>query len=166
MSIRVSLFEDNKKYRESISILIDGTPGFSIAGSFADATDVVLKITQSQPDVILMDIGMPGMDGISALQEIKKHFPKLNVLMQTVFEDDDKIFESICSGASGYILKNTSPSRILEFIEETYHGGAPMSPVIAKKVLQLLLNKSTEKNIAENNFDLTARGKRNSFAHG
>ena len=138
MSVRVTIFEDNKKYRESLSVLIDGSPGFSLAGAFEDGTNAVEKVKESQPDVILMDIEMPGANGIEALVEIKKAYPKLNVLMQTVFEDDKVIFEAICSGASGYILKNTPPSRILDAVMETYQGGAPMSPVIAKKVLQLL----------------------------
>lgn len=159
MAIRVIFFEDNKKYRESLSILIDGTPGFKIAGAFADANYVVRKIAECTPDVVLMDIEMPGMSGIEALHEIKKHYPKLNVLMQTVFEDDDKIFESICQGASGYILKNTPPAQLLDAIADTYNGGAPMSPVIAKKVLQLLQSKSKQPVAAENEIALTTREK-------
>jgi DNA-binding NarL/FixJ family response regulator len=160
MSVRVALFEDNKKYRDSLAVLIDGSPGFSLAGAFEDGTGAVDKISKSQPDVVLMDIEMPGTNGIEALVEIKKAFPKLNVLMQTVFEDDTKIFESICSGASGYILKNTPPSRILDAIMETYQGGAPMSPVIARKVLTLLQvqNQQSETPAAQT-FSLTAREK-------
>jgi len=158
MSIRVTIFEDNKKFRESISLLIDGTPGFMMAGAFADAKDVGDKISQTQPDVVLMDIEMPGVRGIEALHEIKKKFPKLNVLMQTVFEDDDKIFESICNGASGYILKNMPPAKMLESIIETYQGGAPMSPVIAKKVLQLV-QKQNQPAEQRETFNLTPREK-------
>lgn len=160
MPIRVTIFEDNKKYRESLAMLIDGSPGFTIAGAYSDADDVIFKIKESQPDVLLMDIEMPGKSGIEALLEIKINFPKLNVLMQTVFEDDDKVFDSICNGASGYVLKNTAPVRILDAIVETYQGGAPMSPVIAKKVLQLLQksNRQPEPQPAEN-FDLTPREK-------
>jgi len=160
MSVRVTIFEDNKKYRDSLSVLIDGSPGFSLAGAFEDANNAVDKISKSQPDVVLMDIEMPGTSGIEAVGEIKKAFPKLNVLMQTVFEDDNKIFESICSGASGYILKNTPPARILDAVMETYQGGAPMSPVIAKKVLQLL-QLQKEQPIAPDaqTFSLTPREK-------
>ena len=157
MPINVIFFEDNKKYRESLSILIDGTPGFALVGAFADANDVVNKIAQFNPDVVLMDIEMPGMSGIEALNEIKEHYPKLNVLMQTVFEDDDKIFESICNGASGYILKNTPPTQLLESIADTYNGGAPMSPVIAKKVLQLLQSKGKPQEVSDNEIALTPR---------
>ena len=160
MAVRVTLFEDNKKYRDSLSVLIDGSPGFALAGAFEDGTNAADKISQSQPDVVLMDIEMPGTNGIEALVEIKKAFPKLNVLMQTVFEDDNKIFESICNGASGYILKNTPPSRILDAIIETYQGGAPMSPVIAKKVLQLLqLQKQQPAAPDAHAFSLTPREK-------
>ncbi|MEO8146410.1 MAG: response regulator transcription factor [Bacteroidia bacterium] len=160
MPIRVTIFEDNKKYRESLAVLIDGSPGFTLAGAYPDANDVVNKITESEPDVLLMDIEMPGTSGIEALLDIKKHFPKLNVLMETVFEEDDKIFDSICNGASGYVLKNTPPARILDAIVETYQGGAPMSPVIAKKVLQLLQDKSKTPELKPTeNFDLTPREK-------
>ena len=158
MSVRVTIFEDNKKYRDSLSVLIDGSPGFSLAGAFEDGTNAVDKISQSQPDVILMDIEMPGANGIEALIAIKKSFPKLNVLMQTVFEDDKIIFEAICSGASGYILKSTAPSRILDAIVETYQGGAPMSPVIARKVLQLLQVQNQQPVVSEiQTFSLTPR---------
>ena len=160
MSVRVAIFEDNRKFRESLSILIDGSPGFSLAGAFEDGTHAVDRITQSQPDVVLMDIEMPGANGIEALTAIKKVFPKLNVLMQTVFEDDKMIFEAICSGASGYILKNTPPSRILDAIVETYQGGAPMSPVIAKKVLQLVQVQNQQAAATEaQSFSLTPREK-------
>ena len=160
MAIRVSIFEDNKKFRQSLAVLIDGTPGFALAGAFENANNVVSDILESQPDVVLMDIEMPGTSGIEALYSLKKSFPNLNVLMQTVFEDDDKVFESICNGASGYILKSTVPARILEAIVETYHGGAPMTPLIARKVLQLLQRQqdSSSKIIGED-IRLTSREK-------
>jgi DNA-binding NarL/FixJ family response regulator len=159
MSIRITLFEDNKKFRESLSVLIDGSPGFMMASAYDNANDVITKVEQSKPDVVLMDIEMPGTNGIRALQDIKRKFPKLNVLMQTVFEDDDKIFESICFGASGYILKNIPPIRILEAIIETHQGGAPMSPVIAKKVLRLLQLQQQLPIRPSETFDLTPREK-------
>ncbi len=158
MPIRVLFFEDNKKYRESISVLIDGSPGFAIVGAYADAGEAVHKISECNPDVVLMDIAMPGISGTEALLKIKKAYPKLNVLMQTVFEDDDKIFEAVCNGASGYVLKSTSPALLLQSILETYQGGAPMSPVIAKKVMQLLQSKGA-RTTDVNSFDLTPREK-------
>ncbi len=160
MAIRVTVFEDNKKFRQSLSVLIDGTPGFALSGAFADANNALENITRTEPDVVLMDIEMPGTSGIEALQQIKKAFPALNVLMQTVFEDDDKVFESICNGASGYILKNTAPARMLEAIVETYQGGAPMTPLIARKVLQLLQSAQQPAPAPDaENFHLTAREK-------
>jgi len=159
MAIRVTIFEDNKKFRESLSVLIDGSPGFMLAGAYSNAVNVSGDIEKSQPDVVLMDIEMPGLSGTDALKEIRKKYPKLNVLMQTVFEDDDKIFETICNGASGYILKNTAPARMLEAIVETYQGGAPMSPVIAKKVLRLLQLNNTKPAGQQETFSLTPREK-------
>lgn len=160
MAVRVAIFEDNRKFRESLSALIEGYPGFAVADAFADANEVIAKIEVCQPDVVLMDIEMPGTSGLEALRNIKKQFPGLNVLMQTVFDEEDKIFEAICNGASGYILKNTPPDRILDAINETYEGGAPMSPVIARKVLQLMQSRyaPAEEPVRED-FKLTAREK-------
>ncbi|MBK9731505.1 MAG: response regulator transcription factor [Chitinophagaceae bacterium] len=135
--IKVVLFEDNYLLRDSYFQLINGMPGFTCAGAYGDANDLVFKIRRSEPDVILMDIDMPGINGIEAVGIIIKNFPGARIVMQTVFEDDDKIFEAIQAGASGYILKKTPPSKILEAIEEVHLGGAPMTPVIAAKTLQL-----------------------------
>jgi DNA-binding NarL/FixJ family response regulator len=157
MAIRITIFEDNRKFRQSLQVLIDGSPGFDLAGAFEDANDAVTKVEQSQPDVVLMDIEMPGTNGLEALRNIKKKFPGLNVLMQTVFEDDDKIFDAVCNGASGYILKNTPPHRILDAVVETYQGGAAMSPVIARKVLHLMQSKHSPS--GENIFKLSPREK-------
>lgn len=135
--IRVSIFEDNFLLRDSYYQLINGTPGFSCVGAYDNATDIAFKISRCKPDVVLMDIDMPGISGVEAVQLIKKDFPVIHVIMQTVFEDDDKIFESIQSGAEGYILKKTAPSKMLDAISEVYNGGAPMTPSIASKTLQL-----------------------------
>jgi DNA-binding NarL/FixJ family response regulator len=141
MPIRVTIFDDNKKILDSLSVLIDGTEGFVAVAAYADAKDVVAKVSRSHPDVVLMDIDMPGVDGIAAVRELKTEFPNLAIMMQTVFEDDDKIFHSLCNGASGYMLKNTPPARMLEAIEDVYHGGSPMSPPIARKVVAMLQQK-------------------------
>jgi len=138
MAIRVTIFDDNKRLLDSLSVLIDGSPGFQIANTFVDCTDLEKKVKISEPDVILMDIEMPGISGIEAVKIVKKHFPKINVMMQTAFENDENVFAAICAGASGYILKNTPPSRILECIVEVYQGGSPMSPSVARKVLGFL----------------------------
>src|ERR1051325_3607403 len=118
MSLKVALFEDDKILREMLYQLIHGTPGFTCTGAFPDALDILHKIEKAAPDVVLMDIHMPGISGIEAVRQIKNKFPGVSVLMQTVFDEDEVIFEAICAGASGYILKNTPPARILEALQE------------------------------------------------
>lgn len=135
--ISVALFEDNYLLRDSYYQLINGTPGFTCVGAYDSATDVIFKIKRSEPDVILMDIDMPGINGIEAVRIIKQNFKHIHIIMQTVFEDDDKIFNAIQAGAEGYILKKTPPAKILEAITEVYNGGAPMTPSVAAKTLQL-----------------------------
>ncbi len=161
MAVRVTIFDDNTKLLASLSALLDGSPGFQIAGVFTDCSDVENKVQKSQPDVILMDIEMPGINGIQAVKIVKQKFPRINVMMQTAFENDENIFEAICAGASGYILKNTPPARILECIVEVYQGGSPMSPSVARKVLGFLQKPKVEKKqdtIAEE-YNLTVREK-------
>ncbi|HLY68728.1 MAG TPA: response regulator transcription factor [Puia sp.] len=136
-NIRVAIFEDNYLLRDSYYQLINGSPGFTCIGAFDSAADLIFKINHSKPEVVLMDIDMPGINGIEAVNIIKKNFPSIHIIMQTVFEDDDKIFKAIKSGAEGYILKKTPPSKILEAIDEVYAGGAPMTPSVAAKTLQL-----------------------------
>jgi len=138
MAIRVAVFDDNSLFLDSMSLLIEDAPGFTLVGAYVNCSDVEDKIKTSEPDVVMMDIEMPEVNGIEGVKIIKKLFPKLNVLMQTSFEDDDKVFNAICAGASGYILKNTLPARILECIVEVYQGGSPMSPSVARKVLGFL----------------------------
>lgn len=135
--IRVTFFEDNYLLRDGYYQLINGTPGLICVGAFDSANDVIFKINSSKPDVVLMDIDMPGMTGIQATQVIKENFPGVLIVIQTVFEDEDKIFESIQAGANGYILKKSPPLKILDAITEVYNGGAPMTPSIASKTLQL-----------------------------
>ncbi len=135
--IHVAIFEDNYLLRDSYYQLINGTPGFSCVGAYDNANDLVFKIKRSKPDVVLMDIDMRGINGIEAVHILKKDFPKIHVVMQTVFEDDEKIFAAIQAGASGYILKKASPVKMLEAIEEVYNGGAPMTPVVAARALEL-----------------------------
>ena len=136
-NIRVALFEDNFLLRDGYYQLINGTPGFACVGAYDSAADLVFKMNRSQPEVVLMDIDMPGINGIEAAGIIKENFPKIHVIMQTVFEDGDKIFLAIQAGAEGYILKKTPPAKMLEAITEVYNGGAPMTPAIAAKTLQL-----------------------------
>jgi DNA-binding NarL/FixJ family response regulator len=138
MPIRVTIFDDNVKLLDSLAILIDGSNGFVIAGTYVNCNEIESKIIESKPDVILMDIEMPGINGIAAVRIVKEKFPAINVMMQTAFENDENVFEAICAGASGYILKNTPPAKILDCIVEVYQGGSPMSPSVARKVLGFL----------------------------
>lgn len=157
MDIRVVIFEDNKSLRQGLYQLINGSEGFKCVGAFEDCMNLVKEIEDSRPQVVLMDIQMPGINGIEAVSILRTKFPELKILMQTIFEDSDKIFNSILAGASGYILKTTSPSRILDFIKETYEGGAPMSPSVATKVLKMVSQQSPLSKLA--NFNLSDREK-------
>jgi DNA-binding NarL/FixJ family response regulator len=138
MSLRIAIFDDNKNIRESITLLLGTVPGFELTGSFSHVLDCVEDIAACKPDIVLMDIEMPGMTGIEAVKLIKKDFPQIQVLMQTVFEDDERVFDSICAGASGYILKNHLNTRLVEAIMELQFGGSPMSPSIARKIFNKL----------------------------
>lgn len=155
MDIRVMIFEDNQNLRESLYQLINGSPGFVCVGAYENCSHLLENVRKHKPDVALMDIQMPGINGIEAARLLRDGYPVLKILMQTVYEDNDKIFQSICAGASGYILKNTSPARLLDFIKETYEGGAPMSPPVAKKVL----NKFAQQNTPKKDFNLSEREK-------
>jgi DNA-binding NarL/FixJ family response regulator len=137
LPIRVAIFEDNAAVREAITLLVEGTHGLEHAGAFADCSEILEDISTTHPDIVLMDIGIPGIDGVEAVRMIKAKFPEMKVVMQTVFEDDDKIFASLCAGACGYLLKNTPPAKLMEGIFEAFQGGAPMSPSIARKTLNL-----------------------------
>jgi DNA-binding NarL/FixJ family response regulator len=156
-SIKVALFEDNKHLRESLSILIGGTPGFSLTGAYPDCDELLYQLKKELPDVVLMDIEMPGMRGTEAVKLIKKDFPQVQVLMQTVFQDDENIFQSICAGASGYILKTTTPAQYLEAIRDVYHGGSPMSPIIARRVVSLFAQNVSIPSL--NEYQLTPKEK-------
>jgi DNA-binding NarL/FixJ family response regulator len=142
MNIRVAIFEDNTLVREGMQAILNGTPGYTCCGAYHDANHIEQKIRSCLPDVIMMDIEMPGMGGIEATSIIHDTFPEMKVLIQTVFNDSDKIFRALCAGASGYILKNETPAKQIEAIHEVFNGGAPMSPSIAKKLMQFFLQKN------------------------
>jgi len=135
--IRVIIFEDNRNLREGLFNLLESVNGFICAGAFAHCERVIENIEETQPDVILMDIELPVVSGIEAVKMIREKYHDVKILMETIFEEEEKIFQSICNGAQGYILKNTPPEGILNAIREIYEGGAPMTPIIASKVLRL-----------------------------
>ena len=143
MSLRIAIFDDNRNIRESIKMLLDTEPDFQVVGSYSHVLDCVQDVKESRPDIILMDIEMPGMTGIEAVKSIKKDFPQVQILMQTVFEDDDRVFDSICAGASGYILKNHLNTKLVDAIKELQFGGSPMSPSVARKVLTKMQSVSS-----------------------
>ena len=154
-NIKVVIFEDNTNLRRGLATLINGTDGFECAGAFGNCDKLIKNITDTIPDVVLMDIELPGMNGIEAVKILKRQFPDIKILMETIFEDDEKVFNSICNGAEGYILKNTPPAQILEAIKEIYEGGAPMTPSIASKVLSMF--KSGTFSSKDESYNLTDR---------
>jgi len=137
MEIKVAIFEDNRMLRSSLEQLVNSATDMICTGAFADANKLLRSMQLAKPDVVMMDINMPGISGIEAVQVIKEKFPEVQILMQTVFEENDKIFAAICAGASGYMLKKTPPQKMIEAIRETFNGGAPMTPSVAVKVLAM-----------------------------
>jgi DNA-binding NarL/FixJ family response regulator len=137
MPIKIIIYEDNNALRESLQVLLNGLDKFHVVGSFGDCLAVENQVRTLKPDIVLMDIDMPGRNGIVGVGLVKKTDPSVETLMLTVFDDNDKVFQALCAGASGYLLKKTPPHKILEAIEELYEGGAPMTPSIARKVLTL-----------------------------
>lgn len=141
-NIRVIIFEDNQLFREAMQAILNGTPGYICCGAFPNVEQLEWQIERCRPDVILMDIEMPGMDGIQATGIINRKYPNARVLIQTVFQDNEKIFQALCAGASGYILKGDSPAAYLTAIKEVYQGGSSINPVIAGKVIGFFANKN------------------------
>jgi DNA-binding NarL/FixJ family response regulator len=135
--IRVAIFEDNPIMMDAYRSILNGSLGYLCTGSFTSCNNWKQDIEKSKPDVVLMDIEMTGINGIKATGLIKKEFPEIRILIQTVFEDDTKIFESLCAGANGYILKNTSPVKMLEALTDVHNGGVAFNPAIAAKVARL-----------------------------
>ena len=135
MPITVAIVEDNEKIRHGLEVLINGSPEFSCVATYETAEDALKYLPAKKPDVVLMDIGLPGMSGIECVEELKKKLPAVQVMMLTVYEDDDRVFKSLVAGATGYILKNTMPSELFDAIRDLHQGGSPMSNTIARKVV-------------------------------
>lgn len=153
--IRIVVFDDNAQRRKSLEALIALCPIMEFVGGFPDCSTVVSHLEKLQPDVVLMDIAMPNVDGIQGVSLIKKHLPEVRIIMQTIFEDNDKIFASLQAGAEGYILKNTSGEKILQSIEEVYNGGAFMTPSVALQVIRFFNNQKNK----GNQYNLTPKEK-------
>lgn len=135
--IKLLIYEDNAQLREGLTMLIDGSEGFNVLAAFRNCSHVVHEVNAYQPDVILMDIDMPGVNGLEGLKLIKETNPDVKVLMLTVFDDHQNIFQALQNGANGYILKKTPPARLLEYIQEASTGGAPMTASVAAQVLKM-----------------------------
>jgi DNA-binding NarL/FixJ family response regulator len=144
--IRVAIYEDNAGLREILASIIRDSQEFELAGEFGHCLDVVKNTRAFDPEVIIMDIDMPGMSGIEGVLKVKKEYPKVEVIMNTVFDDDDRIFNALKAGATGYLLKKSSLSNLLSSIKEVKNGGAPISSTIARKVLQLPFASGKESN--------------------
>jgi DNA-binding NarL/FixJ family response regulator len=136
LGTKIVIYEDNHDLRESLVVLLKGTSGFEVLGAFPNCKDIEKQISDLLPDVILMDIDMPVKNGIEGLKLIHKNHPDVNVIMLTVFETNEYIFEAVCAGAVGYLLKKSPPIEIIQAIEEVKNGGTSMTPSIARKVLQ------------------------------
>ena len=135
--IEVALVEDRREIRESLTSLIGGTDGYRCTGSYRSMEEALEKLRHHRPHVVLCDIGLPGMSGIEGIRILKELYPDLLLLMLTVYDDDERIFDAMCAGATGHLLKKTPPSRLLESLKEAVSGGAPMSPEVARRVITL-----------------------------
>lgn len=134
---RVALVEDDRSTREGLRLLIHGSPGFVCQGAYGSVEEALAGLARDTPDVLLMDINLPGMSGREGVRIVKERWPAIEVLMLSVYGEQESVFESICNGAAGYLLKKTPPARLLEAIQEARAGGSPMSPEIARKVVML-----------------------------
>ena len=137
MPIRVAIFEDNPIMLDAYKAILNGVEGYHCTGAYTHCNDLKHDIERSNPDVVLMDIEMYGVDGIEATRRLKELKPRIKILIQTVFEDEEKIFAALCAGANGYITKNISPVKMLEAVQDVYTGGSAMSPGIAAKMFNL-----------------------------
>ena len=136
-TIKVAIIEDRREIRDGLAMLISGTEGFKCTGTYRSMEDALPRIGTDLPDVVLCDIGLPGMSGIDGMRILKERFPSLLLLMLTIYDDDERIFNALCAGACGYLLKKTPPVKLLEGLREAVDGGSPMSPEVARRVIAL-----------------------------
>ncbi len=150
--IRVAIVEDREEIRFGLTRLIGGAEGFECSGSFRTMEEALEELPKDLPDVVLNDIGLPKMNGIEGIKILKEKYPNLLIIILSVYDDDDRIIDGICAGASGYLLKSTPMSQILECLREVMNGGAPMSPEIAQRVMELFRQSPPPKQV---DYDLT-----------
>jgi len=143
MPIKVAIVEDSQEVREGIAYLLKASQGFQCVATFGSAEDALDDLVKAEPDVVLMDIGLPGMSGIECIRQLKPSNPQIEFMVLSVFEDEERILESIKAGASGYLIKNTPPAKILEAIQDLHNGGSPMSNQIARRVLESMRGDSS-----------------------
>lgn len=157
--IKIAIFDDNKNIRNSILLLLNTEMKFEVVGNFSDARDCVAKVLSCKPDVVLMDIEMPGINGIEAVRVLRRELPHISILIQTVFEDEDRIFESLKAGASGYILKTSLNKSLVNSIYDVQSGGSPMTPWIARKVLNMIYTAKDSRRQPTVEYNLTPKEK-------
>jgi DNA-binding NarL/FixJ family response regulator len=136
-SLRVVIIEDLREVREGLTALINGTAGFQCVASYGSMETALARIEREKPDLVLTDLGLPGMSGTEGIERLRQIFPKIPIIALTIYDNDSEIFNALCNGANGYLLKNTPPARLLEALKEAVDGGAPMSPSIASRVVKL-----------------------------
>ncbi len=154
--IRVSIFEDNTHLRDSLSFLVNISDQFECLHAYPDTKNIVSNLEKHTPEVIIMDIEMPGMNGIDATRLVKQHFPNIRVMIFTVFDDDEKIFQSLCAGGSGYLLKSSSPEQVLQGLKDVHNSGASLSPAVAERMVKFFQNNVS---YTSADYSLTAREK-------
>src|SRR2546425_6048882 len=135
--LSVAIIEDHREFRDYLTALISGTDGFDCMGGFRSIEEALPRINARVPNVILLDIGLPGMNGIEGIKLFKEKYPEILLLTLTIHDDDERIFDALCAGASGYLLKKTQPAQLVEGVKEAAEGGAPMSPEVARRVIKL-----------------------------
>jgi DNA-binding NarL/FixJ family response regulator len=155
MELNVAIFDDNERILNSMRLLLEGFTNFNVTGTYGDATNIITKLKLSKPDFILMDIDMPGISGIDAVKEIRQFLPECIIIMQTIHDDEQKIFDSLKAGAHGYLTKDTKPTDLIKAIEEAVAGGSPMTPGIARKVI----SHFQQQTLSDNDFNLSNREK-------
>ena len=136
-TIKVAIVEDQREIRAGMAQLISATPGYRCTGAYASMEEALEKLPKNLPDLLLSDIGLPGMDGIKGVRMLKERYPGLTILMLTVYDDNERIFDALCAGASGYLLKKTPWVKLVESLKEAMEGGSPMSPEVARRVINL-----------------------------